>query len=195
MVASASTNAIVNTMMMNAGKIAMTAGKKCTLLKTMKVKKVKAKMMVTMKYRAKRSANVTMTTKSVGMHAMNAITMPILKMKGMMAMTKYNASMSATATMMMNNAGKLATSAGKVVQAALKVATKATEENASKSVNATGRTRTAGEDAMSAGRNSILPKTMATGMMAAGTTAAGTMAAGTTPAGMANGGEDYRTMA
>merc|ERR1719367_1336381 len=105
-----------------------------------------------------------------------------------MVLTIHNVSMSATATMMMNNAGKLATSAGKVAQAALKVATKATEENASKSANVTGRT-------MSAGKNSTLPKTMATGMMAAGTMAAGTMAAGTTPAGVANGGEDYRTMA
>merc|ERR1712203_289355 len=101
---------------------------------------------------------------------------------------------------MMNNAGKLATSAGKVAQAAPKVAMKAMEENALRNANVTGRMRTAGENVMSAGKNSILPKTMETGMMAAGTMAAGTMtagmmAAGTTATGMANGGEDYRTSA
>merc|ERR1712203_1293285 len=100
-----------------------------------------------------------------------------------------------TATMMMNNAGKLVTSAGKVAQAAPKVAMKAMEENALRNANVTGRMRTAGENAMSAGKNSILPKTMETGMMAAGTMAAGMMAAGTTATGMANGGEDYRTSA
>merc|ERR1712203_489931 len=62
---------------------------------------------------------------------------------------------------------------------------KATEENASRNANVTGRMRTAGENVMSAGKNSILPKAMETGMMAAGTTATG----------MANGGEDYRTLA
>merc|ERR1719266_389135 len=114
-------------------------------------------------------------------------------MKAMMVLTMDNASMSATATMMMNNAGKLATSAGKVAQAAPKVAKKAMEENALRNANVTGRM-------MSAGKNSILPKTMETGMMAAGMMAAGTMAAGmmaagTTATGMANGGEDYRTSA
>merc|ERR1719266_2460873 len=115
--------------------------------------------------------------------------MPILKvMKAMMVLTMDNASMSATATMMMNNAGKVA-------QAAPKVAMKAMEENALRNANVTGRMRTAGENVMSAGKNSILPKTMETGMMAAGMMAAGMMAAGTTATGMANGGEDYRTSA
>ena len=86
MAASASTNAIVNTMMKNAGKSAMNAGRKFTL-KTMKVKKVKAKTTVAMTWFASKSANVTMTTKSAGMSAMSAITMPILKvMKEMKVM-------------------------------------------------------------------------------------------------------------